>query len=355
MDNKAGKEAKKLKKRIAELEKTEAQCRALQGENAQLLKIIESTIEAIFIISNDGKILYTNPAMDKLFGYKKGELIGRAPTAFNDEPNPQEFVKRIKKILLTKGHWEGEVRNRKKDGTEFTSYVRICAFKNEKGEALNFISIEQDITENKKIQSQLSESFAKFQDILEETIHAIALTIEKRDLFTAGHQRRVAELASAIAKEMKLPKEKVTGVYMAGLLHDIGKIHVPAELLMKPSKLSELEFRLIKKHPQIAYDILKDIEFPWPIAEMALQHHERIDGSGYPNGLKGDEVMLEAKILAVADVVEAMLSARPYRPALGMKKALKEISAKKGIIYDSKVANTCIKLFKEKGFKFKFK
>lgn len=353
--DKTGKQLEQLRKKIAKLEKSEAECQRLEHERAKLLKIIETTKDAVFVVSNNSQIVYTNPAMDELFGYKKGELIGKDPITFNDEYNPKKFVKEIKETLLTKGYWEGEVHNRKKDGTKFISYVRICAFKNGKGEITNFISTEHDITEHNNIKSQLSESVDRLQKVLEETIHAIALTIEKRDLFTAGHQRRVAELASAIAKEMKLPKEKVTGVYMAGLLHDIGKIHIPAELLMKPSKLSELEFKLIKNHPKIAHDILKEIEFPWPIAEIALQHHERLDGSGYPNGLRAEEIMLEAKILAVADVVEAMLSARPYRPALGMKKALKEISSKRGVIYDSKVVDTCMRLFKEKGFKFKFK
>jgi HD-GYP domain-containing protein (c-di-GMP phosphodiesterase class II) len=140
---------------------------------------------------------------------------------------------------------------------------------------------------------------------------------------------------------------------MAGLLHEIGKINIPTELLMKPAKLTELEFKLIKKHPKLTYDILKGIEFPWPIAAISLQHHERINGSGYPNGLKGDDIMLESRILAVADVVEAMSSARPYRPALGIEKALKEISSKKGLLYDTNVVKACIKLFRQQGFEFK--
>ncbi|MBU1766829.1 MAG: HD domain-containing protein, partial [Candidatus Omnitrophica bacterium] len=256
-------------------------------------------------------------------------------------------------VLKKEGYWEGETHDKRKDGTKFISYSRICVFKDGRGNIINFLSTQHDITEHDYMKHELKESVNKLQNVLEETIRAIALTIEKRDLFTAGHQRRVAELASAIAKAMKLPEDRITGVYMAGLLHDIGKINIPAELLMKPAKLTELEFKLIKNHPKVAYDILKGIEFPWPIAKFSLQHHERMDGSGYPDGLKNKDIALESRILAVADVVEAMSSARPYRPALGVDKALEEISSKRGLLYDADVVDICIKLFNEKGFKFK--
>ena len=353
-------EIEKLRRKITELKKSETacrraelNCRKLENERAKFLKIVETTKEAIFVLSAEGKIVYTNPAMNELFGYGQGELIGKEPTAFNANPDSPKFVKDTIEHLKKEGHWEGEVHNRRKNGTEFTSYVRICAFKNNKGKITHFLSTEHDITESNNVKSQLHESMNKFQKVLEETIHAMALTIEKRDLFTAGHQRRVAELASAIAKAMKLPKDKIKGVYMAGLLHDIGKINIPAELLMKPTKLNKLEFKLVKNHPKVAYDILKEIEFPWPIAKISFQHHERLDGSGYPNGIKSKDIILESRILAVADVVEAMSSARPYRPALGVDEALKEISSKKGLLYDPVVVDTCIKLFKEKHFQFK--
>jgi len=172
-----------------------------------------------------------------------------------------------------------------------------------------------------------------------------------RDPYTAGHQRRVAELASAIAKEMRLPKEKIEGIHMAGLIHDIGKIAVPAEILSKPSKLSKMEMDLIKAHSQVGYELLKEIDFPWPVANIVLQHHERLDGVGYPQGLKGDEILLEARILAVADVVEAMASHRPYRPALGLDAALDEIKQGKGKLYEPAAVDACLVLF-EKGFTF---
>ena len=192
----------------------------------------------------------------------------------------------------------------------------------------------------------------KLQKTLEETIHALASAIEMRDPYTAGHQKRVTKLACAIAKEMGLSKEQIEGIRMAGLIHDIGKISIPSEILTKPGKLNDLECSLIKTHPQAGYNILKGIEFPWPVAQIVLQHHEMMDGSGYPQGLCGKDILLEAGILAVADVVEAMSSHRPYRPAYGIDKALEEISKNKGILYDPEVVNACLRLFNQKGFKF---
>ena len=162
----------------------------------------------------------------------------------------------------------------------------------------------------------------------------------------------MAELARSISQEMGLPKDQIEGVRMAGTVHDLGKISVPAEILSKPTKLSSLEFSLIKVHPQTSYDILKDIEFPWPIARIVLQHHERINGSGYPQGLKGEEILLESRILAVADVVEAIASHRPYRPAHGIDTALEEIEKNRGLFYDPDVVDACLQLFRTKGYKF---
>jgi putative two-component system response regulator len=186
-------------------------------------------------------------------------------------------------------------------------------------------------------------------------VHAMVLTIESRDPYTAGHQQRVTQLASALAQEMGLSEKEVEGIKMASLIHDIGKISIPAEILSKPGKLTEIEFSLVKTHAQAGYEILKDIEFSWPIAQIVLQHHERLDGSGYPLGLKDKKILLEAKIIGVADVVEAMASHRPYRPGLGIEKALEEISQKKGTLYSTEVSDICIKLFTEKGFKFEIK
>jgi len=184
-------------------------------------------------------------------------------------------------------------------------------------------------------------------------IQAIALTVERRDPYTAGHQRRAADLARAIATEMALPKDKIEGIRVAGIIHDIGKISIPAEILSKPGNLNEFEFHIIKDHAKVGYEILKELEFPWPIAQIVFQHHERIDGSGYPQGLTGEDILLEARILGVADVVEAMASHRPYRPAKGIEKALEEILQNKGRLYDPEVVEACLKVFTKNKFEFK--
>ena len=207
----------------------------------------------------------------------------------------------------------------------------------------------------KMVQERTEELQATLNDLrkaMQGIIHVMVLMIESRDPYTAGHQQRVALLASALAQEMGLSEQQVEGVKMASLIHDIGKISVPSEILSKPGKMTEIESRLVKTHPQSGYEILKTITLPWPIAQIVLQHHERLDGSGYPLGLKDKEILLEAKIIGVADVVEAMASHRPYRPAFGIEKALEEISQKKGILYSPEVADICIKLFTEKGFAF---
>ena len=198
----------------------------------------------------------------------------------------------------------------------------------------------------------LQESMEKLRKALEGSVRSIALTVEMRDPYTAGHQQRVADLASAIGKEMELSGDQVEGLRMASMIHDIGKISVPAEILSKPGPITETEFDLIKAHAQTGYDILKTMEFPWPIERIILQHHERMDGSGYPLCLWSEDILLEARILGVADVVEAMASHRPYRPALGIDKALGEISENKGILYDPEVVGACLKLFEERGFVF---
>ena len=196
----------------------------------------------------------------------------------------------------------------------------------------------------------LRQTLVKLQRTLDQTVEALASITEIRDPYTAGHQQRVAQISSAIGEEFGLPRDMVEGIRVAGTLHDIGKIAVPAEILTKPSKLLEMEFGLVKTHPQVGYQILKGIEFPWPVAEAVLQHHERLDGSGYPRGLSANEIISEARILAVADVVEAMASHRPYRPAFGIDMALDEILRGRGTIFDPEVCDACIRLFEEKGF-----
>lgn len=209
----------------------------------------------------------------------------------------------------------------------------------------------QDITERQRLEEERKSSLLKLGRSLEETVQAIAATIEMRDPYTAGHQRRVAALTQRIAEELHLPADEVHGIYLTASIHDIGKIHIPAEILSFPGPLGEIEYALVKVHAQAGYDILKNVEFPWPVAQMVYQHHERLDGSGYPRGLRGEEIMPGARIISVADVVESMASYRPYRPGLGVKKALAEIRQNRGRLYDAQVVDACLQLFRA-GFQF---
>jgi HD-GYP domain-containing protein (c-di-GMP phosphodiesterase class II) len=213
--------------------------------------------------------------------------------------------------------------------------------------------LKQDIARRENAEAEVQSTLDKLRSAMGGVVQAMALTVERRDPYTAGHQRRVSDLARGVAAEMALSTHQIDGIRMAGLIHDLGKICVPVEILSKPGQLSEIEHILIKDHPQVGYEILKEIEFPWPVAQIVLQHHERIDGSGYPVGLTGDDIIIEAKTLAVADVVEAMASHRPYRPTLGRDMAIEEISQNRGVLYDADVVDACMKLLQEKNFQFR--
>jgi response regulator RpfG family c-di-GMP phosphodiesterase len=207
--------------------------------------------------------------------------------------------------------------------------------------------LEERVEERTRL---LRESEEKLRRNLLDSIMAIAATVEMRDPYTAGHQQRVADLAMAIGGEMGLSDHEIIGLNLAGIVHDVGKIKVPAEILSKPGRLNNLEFSIIQQHPQVGYDILKEIDFPWPIAQIVLQHHERLDGSGYPQGLAGEGILLGARIISVADVIEAMASHRPYRPGLGVDAALSEIESQRGSLFDADVVDAALKLFREKGY-----
>jgi putative nucleotidyltransferase with HDIG domain len=209
----------------------------------------------------------------------------------------------------------------------------------------------RDLTERKRAEEELQRTLDSLRKAVGVTIQVMVSAVETRDPYTAGHQVRSANLARNIAAEMGLPQEKIDGIRMAGSIHDIGKLSIPAEILSKPTKLSEIEFSLIKEHARQGYEILRNVESPWPLAEMVYQHHERMDGSGYPRNLKGDDILIEARILAVADVVESMASHRPYRAGLGIEAALEEIEKNKGVFYDPDVVETCLRLFREKGYR----
>jgi PAS domain S-box-containing protein len=257
--------------------------------------------------------------------------------------NPEDR-KALLKIMEEQGPVKGfETQFYRKNGSIIWVSVNQHAIRDAGGRVLYYEGFNEDITIKK-------DSIERMRKALWATVQAIAVTVERRDPYTAGHQRRVADLARAIAMEMNLPTDQIDGIRMAAVIHDLGKISVPAEILSKPSELTDLEFGIIKTHAQSGYDILKDIEFPWPIARMVLEHHERMDGSGYPNGLVAEETLLESRIMAVADVVESMASHRPYRPALGIDAALEEIENKRGTHYDTSTVDACLRIFRENGY-----
>jgi putative nucleotidyltransferase with HDIG domain len=209
-----------------------------------------------------------------------------------------------------------------------------------------------EIAERLRAEEKLQLSYRRLQGLLDDVVNAMSLTVEERDPYTAGHQRRTAALATALARELRLPYQDVEGVRMAGLIHDIGKISIPAEILSKPGRLNQAEMLLIRRHPAVAYDILRQIDFPWPVDRIVYQHHERLDGSGYPLGISGSAILLQSRILSVADVVETIESHRPYRPGLGREEALREITVHRGILYDASVVDACLRLFRKGRFDY---
>lgn len=321
-----------------------------QAEANKLRSIVESMSEGVIMVNGDGRVVVVNPAAKKLLGVKN-----------EDHPENNNLTELFKDSDLAELSEDGLLRSgngkirreiRITNPREAVLDTSISSIKDIQDTVIGKTIVLHDITKLRRAEEQLQQSFENLEKAIRETIQVVASIVEARDSYTADHQRRVTNLASAIAAEMGLSKDQIDGIRMAGMVHDLGKISVPAEILSKPGRITEREFDIIKSHTQVGYDILKTIEFPWPIAQIVLQHHERMDGSGYPQGLSGRDIMLEARILAVADVVEAMASHRPYRPALGIDKALEEISQKKGILYDPHVVDACLKLFTERRFQF---
>ncbi|MHB9022781.1 MAG: PAS domain S-box protein [Armatimonadota bacterium] len=303
--------------------------------------------EPVCVINQHGKIIRCNKATTALLEKSFDDIIG------------QPAAKVIYGITEVGGNSPlARVRESHKSETETLSLnhrwyeVTVDPVFDEEGKLTGATHIMSDITAKKQAEERRQDYYNQLQKIIDNTIAAIAKIVELRDPYTAGHEQQVSNLATRIAQEMGLSDEQVEGVRVGGMLHDIGKIYVPAELLSKPGVLSEIEFELIKMHPKAGKDILDTIDFPWRISDMAHQHHERMNGSGYPSGYEGERILLEARILAVADVVESMASHRPYRKARGIDAALQEVTSKAGVLYDKNVVNACVKLFSEKGFSF---
>ncbi|MCX5848885.1 MAG: PAS domain S-box protein, partial [Deltaproteobacteria bacterium] len=303
------------------------------------------------IVTTEGETIYANKAILDIYGYYSVEELNNTPLQerYTKESYDNYKTRKEKRLRGELGPPEYEISIVRKNGEiRHVHVLRKEIFWSGKKQSQ---VIYQDITLRRQAEEKLKETLETLRRSIRTTIQVLGIASEARDPYTAGHQRRVADLARAIATEMGLPHNTIEGIRMAGAIHDIGKISIPSEILCKPSMLTDLEFSLIKAHTQYSYEIMKDVESPWPLAEIVYQHHERINGSGYPRGLKGEDIIIEARILAVADVVEAMTSYRPYRPALGLELALEEIENNAGILYDRKVADACLKLFRDKRFK----
>ena len=321
---------------------------ALMESEIKYRRIFESFEDLYYQTDEKGIIRVLSPSLYRLTGWSPDELIGKPVTDVYVSPNDQGGL--LAEISPNGFLRDYEVFLKKKDGTQAYASLAASIFTDPDGRPCGIAGTLRDITERKQAEEERKQSFERLRKVLGATVQSISMTVEMKDPYTAGHQQRVSDLARAIATEMGLSADRRDFIRTASSIHDIGKISIPSEILSKPTKLTDLEFSLIKTHSQSGYDILKDIDFPWPVADVVLQHHERMNGSGYPQGLKGDDILLEARIIAVADVVEAIGSHRPYRPSLGIDFALEEISRNKGILYDADVVDACLKLFQEKSY-----
>ncbi|MDD5723145.1 MAG: PAS domain S-box protein [Syntrophales bacterium] len=324
----------------------------LQKSEERYRNILESIEESYFELDLAGNFTFFNDAACRMTGYSPEELLGMNSKRYTTTETAQQLNKTFKKIYAT-GKTE-KIENYqviRKDGSVRINNMSASLLLDSAGRPIGFRGVARDVTEHRKRERELKESYDNVQHMLEETVRTLAFTVEVRDPYTAGHQRRVAQLADAISLKMELPLEEAMGVRMAALIHDVGKVQIPGELLSKPGPLSSNEMDLVRTHPAVGSSILQEIQFPWPISDIVLQHHGRLDGSGYPH-IDGSEMSTAAKIIAVADVVEAMVSHRPYRSALGMDKAIEEISNNKGTLYDTEAVEACLSLLTENGFTF---
>jgi PAS domain S-box-containing protein/putative nucleotidyltransferase with HDIG domain len=319
---------------------------ALRKTEERYQELYENAPSGYLSVSvENGKLMQFNLALCEILGYKRHELADK--TISELYADTEHGLSRAKRIFSDSGVRNEELQMRHADGHSVWVSVSIDTVFDENGNLIESRSIVNDITERKQAEEERSKFAEKLQRSLLQTIRAIALTIEKRDPYTAGHQERVAELAVKIGREMGLEKDDLEGIKLGALIHDIGKISIPAEILSRPGELEPEMFGIIKTHPRSGYEIIRGIDFPWPLADVVLQHHERMDGSGYPDGLKGEEILLDARILAVADIVEAMASHRPYRAGLGFEKALEEVERGKGKLYDPQVVDACQRVFSD--------
>jgi PAS domain S-box-containing protein len=320
--------------------------------------LADNVDDIIFVLDMDLYYIYVSPSVKTMREYEPEEMLNQS---FLDSltPSSQDLaMKTVAEVMALEKSTDGKMNISRtlqlemirKNGTVVWTEMKFSLLRDEDQRPVGILGVARDITERKQAEEELRQTLDSLGKAFRTTIQVMVSAVETRDPYTAGHQVRTADLAGAIAVEMRLLPDRIIGIRMAGSIHDIGKLSIPAEILSKPSKLTTIEFSLIKEHSRHGYEMLKDVESPWPLAEIVYQHHERMDGSGYPRNLKGDEILMEARVMAVADVVEAMASHRPYRSALGIDAALAEIENNRGELYDAEVVDTCLKLFREKNF-----
>ncbi len=323
---------------------------SLRESEERYKALFDRSLDFVYSLDFEGCFIDANAAALNRLGYTSEEIHSLNFTSLLSEDQLLLAVKVIREIRETGIQMNLlEFRLRCKGGTYIYVETHGSAVMSN-GIPVAILAIARDITERKLAEAKLQQIIYSLKNAVGATIQVMVSAVEMKDPYTAGHQLRSADLAMAIAMEMGLAQEKIDGIHMAGSIHDIGKLSIPAEILSKPTKLTNIEFSMIKEHSRSGYEMLKNVESPWPLAQIVYQHHERMDGSGYPRNLKGDEIIMEARIMAVADVVEAMASHRPYRPALGIEAALEEIDKNKRIIYDAAVVDACLRLFKGKGY-----
>ncbi|MFZ1982425.1 MAG: HD domain-containing phosphohydrolase, partial [Smithella sp.] len=332
----------------------------LKKSERQYRLLADNIHDVIFVMDMNLNYSYLSPSVKLLRGYEPEEAMKQTPAqtvtpsslnlALGILSEVMELEKSEHRDIYVSRTFQVEMS--RKDGTSVWTEVKASLIRDENQRAIGIMGVTRDITDRKQSEDELQKTLGRLRKSIDTTIGVLVSAVESRDPYTAGHQLRVADLARAIATEMGLPQDKIDGIRMAGSIHDIGKLSIPVEILSKPTKLTDIEFTLIKGHSKIGYEMLKDVESPWPLAQIVYQHHERMNGTGYPRNLKGDEILMEARIMTVADVVEAIASHRPYRAALGVEIALEEIEKNKGVFYDATVADACLRLFREKGYQF---
>jgi len=338
-----------VRKEITERKQVEENVKNAKDE---LQMIMDSVPAIIFYKDTEGRIIRANKTLANSLKVPVKDIVGKTAEELFPKEQAEKMRKDDQEVIISGKPKRNIIQPyTTPDGIRWLITDKI-PYKDKEGKVTGVIGLAKDITVQRKSEQELQQTFQRLKKSMDAAIDTISNIIEAKDPYTSGHQHRVCQLAVPIAQELGLPEDKIEGIRIASLIHDIGKIGLPTEILSKPSKLTDIEFSLIKGHSQIGYDILKSIDFPYSVAKIILQHHERLDGSGYPQGLKGEDILLEARIIGLVDVVEAMSSFRPYRPALGIDKALEEITQNKGILYDPEVVDACLKLFKEKGFKF---